>query len=68
LTEYKIYKIIQDKNYISDFDKEVKKILKKEKINSIICKMQVEKLSGGAIIAHLKPSDFEKFKIPLINP
>jgi len=36
--------------------------------NSIICKMQVEKLSGGAIIAHLKPSDFEKFKIPLIKP
>jgi len=35
--------------------------------NSIICKMQVEKLSGGAIIAHLKPSDFEKFKIPLIK-
>ncbi|NCF75476.1 MAG: hypothetical protein GWO87_03255 [Xanthomonadaceae bacterium] len=30
--------------------------------------MQVEKLSGGAIIAHLKPSDFEKFKIPLIKP
>ena len=26
--------------------------------------MQVEKLSGGAIIAHLKPSDFEIFKIP----
>ncbi|MBU3924608.1 restriction endonuclease subunit S [Patescibacteria group bacterium] len=36
--------------------------------NSIVCKMQVEKLSGGAIIAHLKPSDFEKFKIPLIEP
>ena len=35
--------------------------------NSIISKMQVEKLSGGAIIAHLKPSDFEKFKIPLIK-
>ncbi len=30
--------------------------------------MQVEKLSGGAIIAHLKPSDFETFKIPLIKP
>lgn len=30
--------------------------------------MQVEKLSGGAIIAHLKPSDFEKFKIPFIKP
>ena len=30
--------------------------------------MRVEKLSGGAMIAHLKPSDFEKFKIPLIKP
>jgi len=30
LTEYKIYKIIQDKNYISDFDKEIKKILKQK--------------------------------------
>lgn len=36
--------------------------------NSILCKMQVEKLSGGALIAHLKPSDFESFKIPLIKP
>ena len=36
--------------------------------NSIISKLQVEQLSGGAIIAHLKPSDFEKFKIPLIKP
>ncbi len=35
--------------------------------NSIISKMQVEQLSGGAIIAHLKPSDFEKFVIPLID-
>ena len=30
LTEYKAYKIIQDKNYISDFDREVKKLLKKK--------------------------------------
>jgi restriction endonuclease S subunit len=37
-------------------------------LNSFITKMQVEKLSGGAIIAHLKPSDFEKFKLPLIRP
>ena len=29
--------------------------------------MQVERLSGGAIIAHLKPSDFETFIIPLID-
>jgi type I restriction enzyme S subunit len=35
--------------------------------NSILCKLQVEQLSGGAIIAHLKPSDFEKIKIPLIK-
>ncbi|MEA5001762.1 MAG: restriction endonuclease subunit S [Endomicrobiaceae bacterium] len=35
--------------------------------NSILCKMQVEKLSGGAVIDHLKPSDFETFKIPLIR-
>ena len=27
----------------------------------------LEKLSGGALIAHLKPSDFETFKIPLIK-
>ena len=31
LKEYDIFKKVQDKNYISDFDKEVKKILKKEK-------------------------------------
>ena len=31
LKEYDIFKKTQDKNYISDFDKEVKKILKKEK-------------------------------------
>ena len=31
LGKYDIFKKIQDKNYISDFDKEVKKILKKEK-------------------------------------
>lgn len=37
-------------------------------LNSMLCRMQVEKLSGGALIAHLKPSDFETFKIPLIKP
>jgi len=36
-------------------------------LNSIVCRLQVEKLSGGALIAHLKPSDFETFKIPLIR-
>ena len=35
--------------------------------NSIVSKMQVEQLSGGAIIAHLKPSDFENFVIPIID-
>ena len=27
-TEYKKFRVIQDKEYVSDFDKEVKKILK----------------------------------------
>jgi restriction endonuclease S subunit len=36
-------------------------------LNSVVCKLQIEQLSGGAIIAHLKPSDFERFKIPLIK-
>ena len=48
---------------LPDFEKECLALI----FNSIICKMQVEKLSGGALIAHLKPSDFEKFKIPLID-
>ena len=54
--------IIKDK--YQSFEKECLSLI----FNSIISKMQVEKLSGGAIIAHLKPSDFEKFKIPLIKP
>ena len=37
-------------------------------LNSVICKSQIQQLSGGAIIAHLKPSDFDTFKIPLIKP
>jgi len=36
-------------------------------LNSILSKLQVKQLSGWAIIAHLKPSDFEKFKIPLLK-
>ena len=52
------------KDKYQTFEKECLSLI----FNSIISKMQVEKLSGGAIIAHLKPSDFEKFKIPLINP
>ena len=47
-----------------NFEKECLSLI----FNSLLCKMQVEKLSGGAIIAHLKPSDFETFKIPLIKP
>ena len=31
--EYEKYRIIQDRNYISDFDKEIKKLLPKEKNN-----------------------------------
>jgi hypothetical protein len=46
-----------------DFEKECFALI----LNSIVCRMQVEKLSGGALIAHLKPSDFETFKIPLIR-
>lgn len=35
-------------------------------LNSILTKLQIEKFSGGAIINHLKPSDFQKIKIPLL--
>jgi len=52
------------KEKYQDFEKECLSLI----FNSILCKMQVEKLSGGALIAHLKPSDFETFKIPLIKP
>ena len=31
--EYEKYRVIQDKNYISDFDKEIKELLPKEKNN-----------------------------------
>ena len=51
------------KEKYQSFEKECLSLI----FNSLISKMQVEKLSGGAIIAHLKPSDFEKFKIPLIK-
>lgn len=37
-------------------------------LNSIICKLQIERLSGGAIIAHLKPSDAMTLKIPILSP
>ena len=52
------------KQEFSNFEKEVLALI----FNSIIARLQVEQLSGGALIAHLKPSDFEKFKIPLIRP
>lgn len=51
------------KEKYKDFEEECLSLI----FSSILCKMQVEKLSGGAIIAHLKPSDFETFKIPLIK-
>ena len=50
-------------NY-KDYEKECLALI----LNSVMCKLQVEQLSWGALIAHLKPSDFEKFKIPLIKP
>ena len=36
-------------------------------LNSIICKTQIERLSGGAIIAHLKPSDAMAMTIPVLD-
>ncbi len=51
------------KDEYKDFSKETLSLI----FNSILSKMQVEKLSGGAIIAHLKPSDFETFVIPIID-
>ena len=47
-----------------DFEKECLSLI----LNSVICKLQAERLSGGAIIEHLKPDDFGKIKIPLIQP
>jgi type I restriction enzyme S subunit len=37
-------------------------------LNSIMCKKQIEMMSGGAIIAHLKPSDAMKLQIPILSP
>ncbi len=37
-------------------------------LNSMVCKMQIERFAGGAIIAHLKPSDAMNLKIPVLNP
>ena len=36
-------------------------------LNSIICKTQIDRLSGGAIIAHLKPSDAMSMSIPVLD-
>ncbi len=51
------------KDKYTEYNKEVLTLI----LNSVLCKMQIEQLSGGAIIAHLKPSDFEKIKLPLIK-
>ncbi len=52
------------KEKYQDFEKECLSLI----FNSIVCKLQVEQLSGGAIISHLKPTEFETFTIPLIKP
>lgn len=36
-------------------------------LNSLYCKTQIERMSGGAIIAHLKPDSVKKIKIPLLS-
>ena len=51
------------KTKYKNFEKECLSLI----FNSIICKLQAEQLSGGAIIEHLKPDDFGKIKIPLIQ-
>ena len=35
-------------------------------LNSIVCKLQIERFSGWAIIEHLKPSDLMQIKIPIV--
>lgn len=36
-------------------------------LNSSYCKAQIERMSGGAIIAHLKPESAMKIKIPMLS-
>ena len=36
-------------------------------LNSSFCKRQIERMSGGAIIAHLKPDSAMKIKIPMLS-
>jgi len=54
---------LSPKEEYKTFEKECLSLI----FNSLVCKMQIEKLSGGAIIAHLKPSDFELIKVPIIR-
>lgn len=35
-------------------------------LNSLYCKMQIERLSGGAVISHIKPASVEGITIPLL--
>ena len=35
-------------------------------LNSLYCKYQIERMSGGAIIAHLKPDSAMKINIPIL--
>ena len=51
------------KKEYKDFEKEALVLI----LNSVLCRSQVDQLSGGALIAHLKPSDFESFRIPLLS-
>ncbi|MCX8481522.1 MAG: hypothetical protein ORN58_06355, partial [Sediminibacterium sp.] len=51
------------KKQFEHFNKETLTLI----LNSPLCKLQCEKLSGGALIEHLKPCDFEKFFIPIIQ-
>lgn len=55
---------LQVKEAYQAYDKECLTLI----LNSIICSLQVERFSGWALIAHLKPSDFQKLKLPLIDP
>lgn len=55
---------LQLKEAYKAYDKECLTLI----LNSIICSLQVERFSGWALIAHLKPSDFQKLKLPLIDP
>jgi len=36
-------------------------------LNSLYCKFQIERMSGGAIIAHLKPENVKKIKVPILS-